>query len=64
MEGDMQGGIRLGSPALTTRGFGIAHSTTVANLVADVIEAPDDASVLTRVREEVRLLCQRFPVYS
>jgi glycine hydroxymethyltransferase len=62
-------GIRLGTPASTTRGFGIAEFVTVADLVADVLQGlaqVDDATntlVETRVRGEVRALCDRFPVY-
>jgi len=57
-------GIRLGSPAMTTRGFGEAESVEVANLVVDVLEAPADAANLARVREKVAVLCSRFPVYQ
>ena len=57
-------GIRLGSPAMTTRGFGAAESEQVANLVVDVLEAPADEANLARVREKVAVLCSRFPVYQ
>jgi glycine hydroxymethyltransferase len=57
-------GIRLGSPALTTRGFGEAEAKTTANLIADVLDAPDDAKTIERVRTEVQNLCRRFPVYA
>jgi glycine hydroxymethyltransferase len=57
-------GIRLGSPAITTRGFGIQEARTVAQLVADVIQAPRDDSVLARVRAQVADLCERHPVYA
>ncbi|WEF34252.1 serine hydroxymethyltransferase [Pseudoduganella chitinolytica] len=56
-------GIRLGSPAITTRGFGVAEARLVGNLVADVLHAPTDAPTLARVHEQVRALCRDFPVY-
>jgi len=57
-------GIRVGSPAMTTRGFGAAEAEKVANLLADVIEAPNDAASLARVKREVGALCKRYPVYA
>lgn len=56
-------GIRLGSPAMTTRGFGIVEAIAVANLVADVLDAPYDAANLERVRNSVKVLTAAFPVY-
>jgi glycine hydroxymethyltransferase len=56
-------GIRLGTPACTTRGFGPREMTQVANLIADILEAPDDEAVAARVRNEVHQLTQQFPVY-
>lgn len=56
-------GIRLGTPACTTRGFGPQEMTQVANLIADILEAPDDEAVAARVRNEVHQLTQQFPVY-
>ncbi|MCL1886600.1 MAG: serine hydroxymethyltransferase [Betaproteobacteria bacterium] len=57
-------GIRLGSPAMTTRGFKEAESRMVANLLADVIDHYEDAAVLERVRAEVKKLTTAFPVYG
>ena len=56
-------GIRLGMPACTTRGFGPEEMRRIANLIADILEAPEDESVAARVRNEVHQLTQQFPVY-
>jgi glycine hydroxymethyltransferase len=56
-------GIRLGSPAMTTRGFGLAESRAVADLIADVLDCPDDAASIASVRERVAALTRDFPVY-
>jgi glycine hydroxymethyltransferase len=56
-------GIRIGTPALTTRGMAEFEAETVANLIADVLEAPRDEAVVARVAEAVKALCRRFPVY-
>ncbi len=57
-------GIRLGSPAMTTRGFKEAQARQVANLIADVLEAPNDEAVVARVKGEVAQLTRDFPVYK
>jgi glycine hydroxymethyltransferase len=56
-------GIRLGSPAMTTRGFGVDEARRVGQLIADVLDAPADESVMARVRDQVGELTARFPVY-
>lgn len=57
-------GIRIGSPAMTTRGFTETEAEIVAHLIADVLEAPTDEAVLARVRQQVAALCAKFPVYG
>ena len=57
-------GIRIGSPAMTTRGFSEIESEAVAHLIADVLDAPNDEAVLARVRKDVSELCKKFPVYG
>lgn len=57
-------GIRLGSPAMTTRGFKEAEAALTANFIADLLDKPDDEANVTAVRERVAALTQRFPVYG
>jgi glycine hydroxymethyltransferase len=56
-------GIRIGTPALTTRGMGTVEMSLVANLIGRVLDAKDDEAVLARVRGDVKDLCQHFPMY-
>ncbi len=56
-------GVRIGTPAMTTRGFKVDEARQTANLVADVLERPRDESNLAAVREKVAALTSRFPVY-
>jgi glycine hydroxymethyltransferase len=57
-------GIRLGSPAMTTRGFKEAEAEQTAHLIADVLDNPRDPATIDRVRAEVGKLTARFPVYG
>ena len=56
-------GIRLGTPALTTRGFGEGETRQTANLIADVLDKPHDEANLAAVRAKVAVLTRDFPVY-
>jgi glycine hydroxymethyltransferase len=57
-------GIRLGSPAITTRGFTEIETEQLANLIAEVLDKPQDDTHVTRVAQEVKALCVKFPVYE
>jgi len=57
-------GVRLGSPAMTTRGFKEAEAEMVANWIADVLDNPNDPANIARVRSEVEALTKKFPVYG
>jgi len=57
-------GIRVGTPAMTTRGFKEIEAEQLANMIADVLEAPDDTAVISRVAGEAKALCAKFPVYG
>ena len=56
-------GIRIGTPALTTRGFGVAECAEVATLIANLLEQPDNTALLENTRRRVMHLCECFPVY-
>jgi glycine hydroxymethyltransferase len=56
-------GIRVGTPAVTTRGFGEAEVAALANWMCDILDAPTDEAVLARVAKQVHTICQQFPVY-
>ncbi len=57
-------GIRVGTPAVTTRGFGEAEVAALANWMCDILDAPTDESVISRVAKQVHTICQQFPVYQ
>ncbi|MBR9908464.1 MAG: serine hydroxymethyltransferase [Gammaproteobacteria bacterium] len=57
-------GLRLGTPAITRRGFKQAETEQVANWICDVLDNMNDESVIERVREQVKALCKQFPVYK
>lgn len=57
-------GIRIGTPAITTRGFKEAESAQLANWIADILDNIEDTATIERVKHEVLALCQRHPVYG
>ncbi|MCW0453557.1 serine hydroxymethyltransferase [Xanthomonas sacchari] len=57
-------GLRLGTPAITTRGYQEQDCVDLANWIADVLEAPADDTVLARVRDAVTAQCRKYPVYG
>ncbi len=57
-------GLRIGTPAITTRGFGEAESAELANWIADVLDDIDNETLLKDVRAKVLEICKRFPVYG
>jgi glycine hydroxymethyltransferase len=57
-------GVRIGTPAMTTRGFRQAEAERMAHLIADVLDKPFDDANLGRVASEVKAICARFPVYA
>ena len=57
-------GVRLGTPAITTRGFGVTDTQALGGWIADVLDAPSDPAVIERVKGEVLAICRRLPVYA
>ncbi|MEK9652375.1 MAG: serine hydroxymethyltransferase [Betaproteobacteria bacterium] len=57
-------GIRIGSPAMTTRGFKDQEAVLLAHLIADVLDSPTDTSVIQQVRGKITELCSKLPVYT
>ncbi|WP_346948840.1 serine hydroxymethyltransferase [Dyella sp.] len=57
-------GLRIGTPAVTTRGYQEADVAALAGWICDVLDAPNDEAVLVKVREQVTAQCRKFPVYG
>jgi len=57
-------GLRLGTPAITTRGFGIKETQQTAHWIADILEDLEDEAMIASVRDKVVALCKDFPVYT
>jgi len=57
-------GLRLGTPAVTTRGYNEQDCVDLANWIADVLDAPGDESVIAAVRDKVTAQCRKYPVYG
>ena len=57
-------GLRIGTPAVTTRGFKEAECEQIAHGICDILEQVEDAATITRVREQAREICSHFPVYQ
>ena len=57
-------GIRIGTPAITTRGFGEAEAGQLAEWICDVLDEPGNEATISRVKSQVQEICRRFPVYQ
>jgi glycine hydroxymethyltransferase len=57
-------GLRVGTPAVTTRGYRESDCIDLANWICDVLDAPNDEAVIAAVRSKVEAQCKKFPVYG
>ena len=57
-------GIRIGTPSITTRGFGKAEASQVASWICDIIDNMGDETLVAKIKEEVKALCKQFPMYA
>lgn len=57
-------GIRIGTPAMTTRGFGEAEFKRVATLINRVLQDPENETIIGKVNDEVNAMCDQFPLYD
>ena len=57
-------GLRIGTPAVTTRGYGEADCVDLANWICDVLDAPGDEAVIAKVRDKATAQCSKYPVYK
>ena len=57
-------GLRLGTPAITRRGFGVEETNTLTTWICDILDNIEDEAVIERVKGQVTELCARFPVYG
>ena len=57
-------GIRLGSPAVTTRGMGVDEMKVIAKAIADILRTPNDSETVQKVKADVVALCRRFPIHG
>ena len=60
----MTSGIRIGTPAVTTRGLTEKDIEEVANYIADILLSPEDDRLLREIRLKVRGVCERYPIYT
>ena len=57
-------GLRLGTPAITTRGFGVEETRQLSGWIADILDDIENQETIERVKNQVLDICKRFPVYA